>query len=136
MRIRHIHRATFLAAVLAVVSFATVSAGAGIRDGRSPDTKDAAYVAGLDGRSPDTMDAAAAAAATASPPAVDLRSPDTRDAAGAAYQPQAPSIAMVGASGFDWTDAGIGAAAGFATALLLAGAFLLNRRGSRGRLAL
>jgi hypothetical protein len=136
VHIRHIHRVVFLAAVLAVVSFAAASAGAGIRDGRSPDTKDAAYLAHLDGRSPDTIDAAAAAHATANQPAIDRRSPDTRDAAAAAHARQAPPIVIVGNSGFDWTDAGIGAAGGFALALLLGAAFLLTHRGSRQKLVL
>ena len=136
MHVRHLHRIAFLAVTLAVALFAVSSAGAGIRDGRSPDTKDAAYLAHLDGRSPDTIDAAAAVHATARPPAVDLRSPDTRDAAAAAHAPQTPSILTVGNGGFDWTDAGIGAAAGFAIALLFGAAVLLSYRGSRGKLAL
>ncbi len=136
MHLRCIHRVVFLAAVLAVISVATASAGAGIGDGRSPDTKDAAYLAHLDGRSPDTIDAAATAHATPSPIVLDGRTPDTRDAAAAAHAPQAPSIVLVRTGRFDWTDAGIGAAGGFALALLLGGAFLLSQRGGRRRLAL
>ena len=129
---------TRIAPVLSVLAlFAgllVTSANAAIRDGRSPDTKDAAYLAHLDGRSPDTIDAAAHVHAT--PPVVDLRSPDTKDAAAAAHATPAPLILVVQNSRFDWTDAGIGAAGGFAIALLLAGAIALTCRRSGGRVAL
>ena len=123
-------------------------------DGRSPDTKDAAIAMhhgsrvlltatavsnwppvngiGYDGRSPDTKDAAAvhasqsrttAAALTAR---VDGRSPDTQDAAAAAHATPSPVI-IVGSTGFDWTDAGIGATAGFGLALIAASALALTR---------
>jgi hypothetical protein len=109
------------------------SAAAGVRDGRSPDTKDAAYLAHLDGRSPDTIDAAAQAHAPTTP-IFDLRSPDTKDAAAAAHA--TPAASIVGSNGgFHWTDAGIGAAGGFALALIVGGLFLLTNRGSRGKLA-
>ena len=131
-------RLTRTASVLGVLAlFAgllVTSAGAGIRDGRSPDTKDAAYLAHLDGRSPDTIDAAAQAHATQ--PVVDLRSPDTRDAAVAAHATAPASIVVVSNGRFDWTDAGIGAAGGFAIALLLAGAMFLLHRSSGRRFAL
>lgn len=129
-------------------------AQAGVADGRSPDTRDAAAMAHggalytdtsyatavhardlgessspapADGRSPDTMDAAAAAAGLR----VDGRSPDTRDAAAA------PTTVVVAApvASFDWTDAGIGAAGGFGIALVLAGAYALARAARRDELA-
>ncbi len=132
-----VYRLTQIASALCVVGlFAGLfvnGAAAGVRDGRSPDTKDAAYLAHLDGRSPDTIDAAANAHAT--PPVVDLRSPDTRDAAAAAHTTPAASIVVLGNSGFHWADAGIGAAGGFAVALIVGGVFLLTNRGSRGKLA-
>jgi hypothetical protein len=119
-------------------------------DGRSPDTKDAAYAAHhtnaraynvavgyasppdgttFDGRSPDTKDAAYAAHAkratssstSGSAGAFDGRSPDTKDAAASAHSTPAPLI-ITSATGFDSTDAGIGAAAGFGLAALLAAA--------------
>jgi len=126
--------ASVLGALALFAGLLVTSAGAGIRDGRSPDTKDAAYLAHFDGRSPDTIDAAAQAHATL--PVVDLRSPDTQDAAVAAHATPPASIVVVSNGGFDWTDAGIGAAGGFAIALLLGGAIALTHRGSRGRLVL
>jgi hypothetical protein len=123
-------------------------------DGRSPDTKDAAIVMhhgsrvlltataqanwppvngiGYDGRSPDTKDAAAvhasqsrttAAALTAK---VDGRSPDTKDAAAAAHTTPSP-VVIVAASGFNWTDAGIGAATGLGLAVVLGAGLALAR---------
>lgn len=119
--------------VAVVVAFGVLPAtvGAGIRDGRSPDTKDAAALAHFDGRSPDTVDAGLRAHETQ--PTVDLRSPDTRDAALAAHS--APTIVIATSSGFDWTDAGVGAVGGFAIAILLAGGIVLLRS-DRGKLAL
>ena len=121
--------------VAVVVAFAAlpVAAGAGVRDGRSPDTNEAAALAHLDGRSPDTVDAALSAHET--PPNVALRSPDTRDAALAAHSTPAPTIVVATSSAFDWTVAAIGAAGGFAIAILLAGGFVLLRS-DRGKLAL
>ena len=133
MNLRITHRIGVIAVVVAFGAL-PMAAGAGVRDGRSPDTKDAAYLAHLDGRSPDTIDAATQAHATP-PVVVDLRSPDTRDAAITAHTTPAPSVVVVGSGGFDWTDAGIGAAGGFAIALLLGGAIVLTQRGSRGKLA-
>jgi hypothetical protein len=159
MSIRITHRIGLLATAAALYAFLAPLAAAGSFDGRSPDTKDAASVVhaqivvptdgrsadtidaalshstatGLDLRSPDTIDAAVVAHGTQ--PGVDLRSPDTRDAAVAAHATPTPSVVIVGNSGFDWTDAGIGAAGGFAIALLAAGALILLR-GGRGRLAL
>ena len=113
-------------------------AGAGISDGRSPDTKDAAATAQImntDWRSPDTRDAALAAHSGPQVAAVDLRSPDTKDAA-EAVRTSAATVVVVGSGGFDWTDAGIGAAGGFGVALILGGTLLLTRISSRRKLAL
>ena len=149
--------ATALGTVALLAGALATTAGA-VRDGRSPDTQDAASqtgtidpaiavamashqtsVAAADKRSPDTVGAAAAqtldpaiAVATA-----DKRSPDTRDATGGIAAPTATPHHLVvdGDSVFDWTDAGIGAAAGFAIALLLGGMILLSHRGRHGSLA-
>jgi hypothetical protein len=104
----------------------------------------------FDGRSPDTIDAASAAHSLArfhpstsqsrarligqgyldgslyKESLPDGRSPDTKDAAAAAHVDPAPVI-ILGASGFDWTDAGIGAAAGFGLAIIAAAALALTR---------
>jgi hypothetical protein len=94
---------------------------------------------GYDGRSPDTKDAALAAhqnrgteiTAGSTQPLVagsfDGRSPDTKDAAYAAHNPAA-TIVIASGGGFDWTDAGIGAAAGFGLAVMLAAGFALTRK--------
>jgi hypothetical protein len=131
-------------------------------DGRSPDTKDAAYAAphsrritnaaassvagppvngvGYDGRSPDTKDAAAAAHALTTTRArtattltgnFDGRSPDTKDAAAAADAAPA-AVIVLGSTNFEWTDAGIGAAAGFGLAIIAVAALALTR--TRGAL--
>jgi hypothetical protein len=81
-------------------------------DGRSPDTKDAAHNAHLK-RSTNVVKGASAAS-------FDGRSPDTKDAAAAAQTRSSAPVVIVSASGFDWTDGGIGAAAGFGLALALA----------------
>ena len=131
-RLRVITVATGLALVLVPVG------SAGIKDGRSPDTKDAALAAqtqNADGRSPDTRDAGIAAHSTPAAP-VDLRSPDTRDAAQLAHSTGATVVVQTGSSSFDWTDAGIGAAGGFAVALMLVGTLVLMRIPSRDKLAL
>ena len=132
MSIRITHPIGLLAVVVAFAALPMV-AGAGVRDGRSPDTKDAAALAHFDGRSPDTVDAGLRAHETQ--PNVDQRSPDTRDAALTAHSTPAPTIVIATSSGFDWTDAVIGAAGGFAIAILLAGGFALLRS-DRGKLAL
>jgi len=93
-----------------------------VLDGRSPDTRDAAYNTQfqvIDGRSPDTRDAAQNAQ-IAQLQVLDGRSPDTRDAA-KTVQP----IELTSSSGFDWSDAGIGAASGAGLLLLLGGSMLL-----------
>jgi hypothetical protein len=97
-------------------------------DKRSPDTKDAPTLA---------SEPAAIAGRQTSLTATDKRSPDTRDAAGVNATPTATPQASIIASNsvFDWTDAAIGAFAGFAIALLLGGMILISHRGRPGRLA-
>ena len=111
------------------------------QDLRSPDAREAAgnyapeQLADTyqDLRSPDARDAAQAAKVEV---AQDLRSPDARDAG----LPQAPTsdtvveIREVPGSGFDWGDAGIGAA-GILAMLSIAGGLALtvtSRRRRRG----
>ena len=119
--------ATSLAMVAADTAFAGTRNGsppaAALRDGRSPDTIDAASAvqsAGVsslpDGRSPDTRDAALTAQATLLT-LVDGRSPDTHDAAAMAH---APVVTVTVSPGFDWGDFGIGAAAALGLVLLVA----------------
>ena len=130
-------RLVVLAAVIALVLVPV--AGAGIADGRSPDTKDAAATAQImssDLRSPDTRDAGLAAHTVTPAAAADLRSPDTRDAARIAHTTGSTVVVEAGSQGFDWTDAGIGAAGGFAIALIVGGMLLLTRPDSKGKLAL
>jgi hypothetical protein len=103
------------------------SAGQAYQDLRSPDARDAATPdvsqVAQDLRSPDAKDAA-----TPDTPQVaqDLRSPDARDAG----LPEAPTldtvveIREVPSSGFDWGDAGIGAA-GILALLSIAGGLTL-----------
>jgi len=125
-------------ALTAVVLTLAPAAAAGISDGRSPDTIDAALATTTqiaDGRSPDTRDAALAAHSVASTPG-DLRSPDTKDAAQLAHPTASTTVLRSGSQNFDWTDAGIGAAGGFAIALILGGVVLLARVGSKRKLAL
>jgi hypothetical protein len=91
-----------------------------------------------DGRSPDTVDAALAASSgipLASAPV------DQNDRAHfgrspiAATQPVQKQIIVTASNGFDWTDAGIGAAGGFALALLLLGGLIVAQRGEHRRIA-
>jgi hypothetical protein len=129
------HRLFLLIAVAFAVAAAVPAAQAA--DGRSPETKDAAVATResrttLDLGSPDTRDAALRAEVLRSARA-DVRAPDTKDAALLADSPPRSSpvtpVTGIGGNGFEWTDAGIGAAAGFAVALLLAGAYVVARRG-------
>ncbi len=90
-----------------------------VTDGRSPDTRDAAL---------DRTRARGTGSVSSVPLRPDGRSPDTLDAA-ATVQP----VELVQATGFDWGDAGIGAALG-AGALGLLGcgaALVLTRRRQR-----
>jgi hypothetical protein len=144
-----------LGALALIAGVLVTSAGAGIGDGRSPDTQDAAtrlqtvavadyrspdarsavVVVGADisdGRSPDTVDAATRAhtAAPTHASVADYRSPDARSAVLVVASTSAEtSGTLADGSGFDWADAGIGATSGIAlTLILVAAAFLLMRR--------
>jgi hypothetical protein len=89
--------------------------------------------AGQDLRSPDTRDAAEHTRpfyysfyGSDATHVQDLRSPDTRDAAEHYVPPTATSprvvrISAPGSTGFDWTDAAIGAGTSFGLMLLVAG---------------
>jgi hypothetical protein len=109
------------------------------QDLRSPDARDAALEAAKtevaqDLRSPDARDAAAQAAETQV--AQDLRSPDARDAGRISPPVQTPVVEIreVPENGFDWGDAGIGAAGILAMLSIAAGFTLLlvSRRRRRG----
>jgi hypothetical protein len=108
------------------------------QDLRSPDARDAATQAAetpqvaQDLRSPDARDAAVQAAETPQV-AQDLRSPDARDAGPASPAVQQPVVEIreVPSNGFDWGDAGIGAAGILAMFSIAAGFTLLV--GSRRR---
>ena len=56
-------------------------------------------------------------------------------AAARAYQSR-PVVVSTGGNGFNWGDAGIGAAGGFVAFLCAGGAFVFVRRGRRTKLAL
>lgn len=147
-------------AVVALAIAAFVPAVASAIDLRSPDTRDAAVatepaLAAVDLRSPDARDAAslkerpaarndlrwrdtraAGTAGGARPVLIDLRSPDTRDAARGYRRPLAIEVVrVVGPSGFNWGDAGIGALGAFAVALMAAGTMLAVLRHRRSRFA-
>lgn len=120
----------------AAVAFAALAAPTALAadDLRSPDTRDAALAARgaaaqLDLRSPDTRDAADAIRLESSRRSGDLRSPDTRDWAADRLGPGAGSVEITvhRPGGFDWSDAGIGAAGGAGLILLLGGTWLLVR---------
>jgi hypothetical protein len=150
---------TITTAALVAACAVPATAAAQGHDLRSPDTRDAAAAAELQGyedlRSPDARDAAS--------PSVprqysDLRSPDARDAASASTQTahqdlRSPDARDVGrepvtvqirepvveirevpGNGFDWGDAGIGAAGMLALFSIAAGLALLvgGRRRRRG----
>jgi hypothetical protein len=106
------------------------------QDLRSPDARDAAAAteeqAYLDLRSPDTRDAARA---TLTREYLDLRSPDARDAGRTPVDLPTPVVEIreVPASGFDWGDAGIGAAGMLALFSIAAGlALMVGARRRRG----
>jgi hypothetical protein len=136
------------AAVLAVCA-APASADA-YQDLRSPDARDAAgAVTGptQDLRSPDARDAARETQGDSgyrtsyqptAPRSQDLRSPDARDAARDLPPAQIPAptveVRELPSSGFDWGDAGIGAAGMLGLFSIAAGSALLvtARRRRRG----
>ena len=132
-------RIAALVAVFAVAGSLVGNAGADTRDLRSPDTLDQAVATAiqahraqpLDLRSPDARDAAAAAhSGDASANALD---PAIATAMQRAGSPQV--IVVASRSAFDWVDAGLGAAGGFAIALLLGGTVALTQRARHGRFA-
>jgi hypothetical protein len=81
-----------------------------VLDGRSPDTKDAAFASQQPGNS-----------------VVDGRSPDTMDAAAAEHVGSGTTVVVAESTGFDWADAGIGAAAGLGLAVILLAGYGLSR---------
>ena len=112
------------------------------QDLRSPDARDAAQstTSGIDLRSPDARDAARGPAGSdvaKTSEVTDLRSPDARDAADTStFKPggaSTPHIVRVTSSGFEWSDAGIGAAAMLGLIALCGGVLLLvsSRRRER-----
>ena len=143
------------AALVAACAVPTTAAAQG-QDLRSPDTRDAATAAEQqsyqDLRSPDARDATSV---SESPQYSDLRSPDARDAASpqeprqysdlrspdardagrppAQIPTQIVEIREAPGSGFDWGDAGIGAAGMFALFSIAAGvALTVSSRRRRG----
>ncbi len=127
-------------AVAAGLAIAAVTAPVGLaNDLRSPDTRDAAdgrivTSVSTDLRSPDTRDAANGRSVEMP---IDLRSPDARDAADGRIVSETPTavVAVDGPGGFDWIDAGVGAATAFGLSLLAAGLFVLGQQYRKDRLA-
>jgi hypothetical protein len=118
---------------IAVVVAALAPAGAGAQEFASPDARDRAAAAApalQDLRSPDARDSAATTApvpATA-PVLQDLRSPDARDSALGLQQAVAatpPATTSSSDTGFDWSDAFIGAGGALALLLLIGGSAFL-----------
>jgi hypothetical protein len=112
-------------------SLAAANAAADPTDLRAPDNATPAVTQALsnDLRSPDTQDLTRAAPAPQAAPTVDLRSPDAVDAANPAVQ----VVQSDGSSnGFNWGDAGIGAGALAALALLALGGTMLTTRRRQG----
>lgn len=128
--------------IAALVVFAAVSGVAVARpdDLVSPDARDSARQLSspqIDLRSPDAPDSARQPAS----PQIDLRTPDARDAttrpvetytAGHVPQPS-PVVSAVPTSGFDWADAGIGAAGMLALVALASGTLMIASQRRRGR---
>jgi hypothetical protein len=108
----------WVAPVLAAAVLAPAAAAQTSQDLRSPDARDAA---------------------TQVQPAPDLRSPDAQDAAegrGAWNTPQVTVLKISrpqvsSSSGFDWTDAGIGAGGALGLVLLAVGGTLVVAHGRR-----
>jgi hypothetical protein len=131
-------RRTQLITTAALVAACAVPATAVAQgqDLRSPDTRDAAAAAEAqsyqDLRSPDARDAGS----TPDTQAVqDLRSPDARDAGRPAIRVPTPVVEIREApsSGFDWGDAGIGAAGMLALFSIAGGVSLMvSARRRRG----
>ena len=124
-------------AALVAACAAPATAAAQGQDLRSPDTRDAAAAAEAqsyqDLRSPDARDAKTEPVTQVTQ---DLRSPDARDAGRPPVQVAAPVVDIRDApgNGFDWGDAGIGAAGLLATLSIAGGLALMvtTRRRRRG----
>jgi hypothetical protein len=112
-------------AIIALAATAAVAAPAvASQDLRSPDTRDrSAQPTTIDLRSPDAAEPFRA-------PAVDLRSPDAADPySGVPVKVVTPAAVVHRVdSGFDWRDAGVGAAVPFALVLLVMGRVAITRR--------
>ncbi|HEY7453261.1 MAG TPA: hypothetical protein VH683_01765 [Thermoleophilaceae bacterium] len=118
---------------------APATAAAQGQDLRSPDTRDAAAAAAAEAqayqdlRSPDARDAGRT---SHDRPTQDLRSPDARDVGRSPVEIPTPVVEVreVPASGFDWGDAGVGAAGIVALFSIAVGGVLLlgGRRRRRG----
>ena len=114
------------------------------KDLRSPDARDAAQstTSVIDLRSPDARDAARGPAASdvaKTSEITDLRSPDARDATGISTSKpdpaSTPHVVQVASNGFEWSDAGIGAAAMLGLIALCGGVLLLvSSRRREGRM--
>ena len=102
----------------------------------SPESAPARSQNTQDLRSPDARDAASQAAKPTPQVAQDLRSPDARDVGRVATPVSQPVVEIreVPSNGFDWGDAGIGAAGILAMFSIAAGLTLLlgSRRRRRG----
>jgi hypothetical protein len=123
-------------AALVAACAVPVAAAAQGQDLRSPDTRDAAAAAELQGyqdlRSPDARDAGRP---STNPGYTDLRSPDARDAGRPPVEVPTSIVEIreVPGSGFDWGDAGIGAAGMLALFSIAAGlALMVGVRRRRG----
>ena len=131
-------RRTQLITTAALVAACAVPATAAAQgqDLRSPDARDAAAAAQelgyQDLRSPDARDAGRPGT---NPGYTDLRSPDARDAGRPPVEVPTPIVEIreVPGSGFDWGDAGIGAAGMLALFSIAAGlALMVGGRRRRG----
>ena len=134
-------RTIIITAAIATSAAVPAAANAG-QDLRSPDTRDAAagVVVTQDLRSPDARDAATLPQRGVESVIArqDLRSPDARDAARDIRPVSVPVTPVVGdgSDGFEWGDAGIGAAGMLGLVALLGGVVLLGvqRRRRHGHL--
>ena len=133
-------RARTITTLTALTAALTIPGAAFAQDQLSPDARDAAtgYSSSTqvrpDPRSPDARDAA-----TGYSPAVgvDLRSPDARDAArnaSPAQQFRVVPVVSKSSHGFEWGDAGIGAAGMLAVVLAVSGFGVLAAHRRRERI--
>ena len=96
-----------------------------LADRSSPDAKDTAQRAGLRDLMPWERWQATQASRG-------VRASATKNAVIVVHATPVSPIVVSGGNSFDWKDAGIGAAGGLGIALLLAGSFVLTRRGRQG----